>query len=301
MVCYKIKTLAVTGALCVALSACLGSKTEEIKHADLEGSEFLKILAREYRNLSQKEEASYDWFDADHFADKGLAAARGVGVMPENPDNWDIDREYMQQLRKARVELLGNISDKVKRDMPDAAARAYALYDCWVEEQEENWQDSDIAQCRDGFFRTLNYISVAENRGAVHSDIVYDGQENSAHEMEFVINKDLYATNYVVFFPLGSGKINIQGEEALRQVALELEGISDYSITLNGHTDRLGGEYGNLTLSRERAQAVKDYLVKLGINPQNVKLFGFGESDPARVTSDNVSDPANRRVEIFVE
>ena len=72
------------------------------------------------------------------------------------------------------------------------------------------------------------------------------------------------------------------------------------SFLLEGHTDRAGSEKYNLTLSKKRAQQVKDILIKRGINPQIIKLKAYGENMPSIRTKDNVKEEKNRRVEITI-
>jgi OOP family OmpA-OmpF porin len=79
-------------------------------------------------------------------------------------------------------------------------------------------------------------------------------------------------------------------------------------VTVEGYTDSRGTEARNLQLSRERAQTVKDWLIKNGgaLEP-NISTKGFGEAYPvAPNTNENGSDnpigrALNRRVSIVVE
>lgn len=71
---------------------------------------------------------------------------------------------------------------------------------------------------------------------------------------------------------------------------------ADQSVTIEGHTDSAGSDAYNLTLSRERARAVRDYLVSHhGLDAARLKTVGYGEGRPIEG-----SDPAaamNRRVQ----
>jgi OOP family OmpA-OmpF porin len=69
-------------------------------------------------------------------------------------------------------------------------------------------------------------------------------------------------------------------------------------VEVAGHTDAVGAEAYNLQLSEQRAQTVKDYLVRLGVAAERVTVVGYGESEP-RATNDTIEGRRlNRRVEI---
>ncbi len=140
-----------------------GYNLGKLEDKNLEGKEFLTVLAREYRDFSRSEAVSYDWIDSDYFARKGLRAASGYMIEPERPEDWDIPETALLALQEARKNLLETVNEKTYKLSPEASAKAYYLYDCWVEEQEENWQVEHIDSCRNSFFETLNYVSMAKH------------------------------------------------------------------------------------------------------------------------------------------
>lgn len=75
-----------------------------------------------------------------------------------------------------------------------------------------------------------------------------------------------------------------------------------YSALIYGHTDQFGSKTYNEQLSLRRANAVKEYFISKGINPQKIKLIkGFGEEMPAIAKSDAASRQLNRRVLIVAD
>jgi outer membrane protein OmpA-like peptidoglycan-associated protein/tetratricopeptide (TPR) repeat protein len=72
-------------------------------------------------------------------------------------------------------------------------------------------------------------------------------------------------------------------------------------VEIRGHTDRVGAKNYNLFLSRKRAEAVKDFLTKKGIDSRRIKVIGFGYSKPLASNDDEKDGrELNRRVEFRV-
>ena len=57
-------------------------------------------------------------------------------------------------------------------------------------------------------------------------------------------------------------------------------------LQVNGHTDRMGSVDYNRQLSEKRAEAVRDYLVAKGVNPEKIEVFGYGQTMPIRSCAD---------------
>ena len=80
--------------------------------------------------------------------------------------------------------------------------------------------------------------------------------------------------------------------------AIKERGSTDISVV--GHTDAVGSKEYNLTLSKNRANSVRDLLVKQGVDLLSIKTTSHGKENPLIKTRDNVSEPRNRRVEVIV-
>ena len=111
-----------------------------------------------------------------------------------------------------------------------------------------------------------------------------------------------------VLFDYDKAVLKPAAEEALKKVAVVLSQFPESRVTIEGYTDAKGGKAVNLPLSRERAGAVKEWLVKNGNVPAaNVTAKGFGEDNPVapNTNADGTDNPAgralNRRVTIIVE
>jgi len=68
-------------------------------------------------------------------------------------------------------------------------------------------------------------------------------------------------------------------------------------VEIGGHTDSDGGEDGNLTLSQQRADAVKQYLTDQGVPAETLTAVGFGEASPVAPNDTAANKALNRRIE----
>jgi OmpA-OmpF porin, OOP family len=71
-------------------------------------------------------------------------------------------------------------------------------------------------------------------------------------------------------------------------------------ILLEGHADNEGAELFNMTLSVQRAQSVKNYFVKGGIEPERISIKGYGETMPVSSNNTKEGKQTNRRVQIII-
>ncbi len=98
-------------------------------------------------------------------------------------------------------------------------------------------------------------------------------------------------------FDFNKSEIKPEYRDILNRIAGVLTALKGYSISVYGYTDDVGTQAYNLKLSKRRAQAVRDFLLKAGI-PKINTTQGFGKSNP-RVHGDTPqARAANRRVEI---
>lgn len=88
-------------------------------------------------------------------------------------------------------------------------------------------------------------------------------------------------------FGFDASAVRPEGKTALDTFSTQLDGATYGSITVEGYTDRKGSEAYNQTLSGERANAVKEYLVTNGkIDPAKISAVGRGESSPVTKMED---------------
>ena len=99
---------------------------------------------------------------------------------------------------------------------------------------------------------------------------------------------------------LDKSEIEERSYDLLNEVAQALKARTTLRVRIEGHTDSRGPDAYNLKLSSERAESVKAYLVKAGIDSARLEAKGYGEERPidTNLTEDGRSE--NRRVEFNI-
>ncbi|MCW0483208.1 OmpA family protein [Gaoshiqia sediminis] len=85
-------------------------------------------------------------------------------------------------------------------------------------------------------------------------------------------------------YEFGSADLTPGSRAALDSLVQLLELNPTITIELMAHTDHVGSDPFNFTLSQQRAQSVVDYLIEQGINPDRLVAKGYGETWPKKVT-----------------
>lgn len=105
----------------------------------------------------------------------------------------------------------------------------------------------------------------------------------------------------LITFEHNSDIITDVGKTVLEQYYLPLLAKYD-TIQVGGHTDSVGDEKYNVTLSLQRADATKKYLLRLGLKNVNLTTKGYSDSVPVDCTTNEVGrTPKNRRIEFYLD
>jgi len=111
-----------------------------------------------------------------------------------------------------------------------------------------------------------------------------------------------------LLFDYDKAALKPEAELALKKVAIVLSQFPESQVTVEGYSDAKGATSVNMQVSRERAQAVKEWLVKNGgVAASNISTRGFGEHYPVALNTnaDGTDNPLgralNRRVSIIVQ
>jgi len=86
----------------------------------------------------------------------------------------------------------------------------------------------------------------------------------------------------------------------LNQVGQVLTDFPKMRVSIEGHTDSVGTEAGNMRLSQRRAEAVRDYLVSKGVSPDRLEAIGYGPTKPIASNKTARGKAQNRRTEFRI-
>lgn len=103
-----------------------------------------------------------------------------------------------------------------------------------------------------------------------------------------------------ILFGFDSVRIQPDGRENLRTLAANLDKYPDSDILIVGHTDNVGPDAYNQSLSERRAAAAADYLVMQGVARSRIRTAGRGELEPIAGNTDEEGRQRNRRVEVAI-
>jgi len=146
--------LLITEIVALGLVAGCGATFDydALRTSNAAGDGFAPALSREYKSFALFEtDEMMDWPDAAHFGEKTLVAAKGTVPQPEKLEDWRLPPDHVGELSTARARLTRALDRGAGQRWPDQAAVAQVSFDCWVEQQEENWQTNHIALCRQKF------------------------------------------------------------------------------------------------------------------------------------------------------
>ena len=237
---------------------------------------------------------------------KGCADTDGDGI----PDNLDKcpDVKGLQKYQGCSIpdtdkDGINDEEDKCP-DVPGVAA----YQGCKPPEKDRD---------KDGIFDDLDKCpdipGVAENQGCPIPDRDRDGVLDGADKCpdipglpenegcpviakEVIIQTNIAAEN--ILFETGTAKLKSSSFKGLNDVAnimLETAGIRLY---IDGHTDIVGSDTLNQTLSENRAKAVQDYLKSKGLSANRLHASGFGKLRPLADNKTQAGRRQNRRVEL---
>jgi len=144
---------------------------------------------------------------------------------------------------------------------------------------------------RKGYVQESKYISRIDPRFTTPVDLFVD-------IMPIEVGRS-YRLNDI-YFDFNSVELKPESRVVINEFFLFLNENPTLKVSIQGHTDNVGREEKNLTLSENRAKAVYDYLLSLGVDVNRIDYKGKGETNPI-ATNETVEGRAlNRRTEFVI-
>jgi outer membrane protein OmpA-like peptidoglycan-associated protein len=270
VVCIALAALAL--AACTEPQSQLGTENAftQLNNTTPTGSPFTRSLFQQYAQLSKSEYNQGDFKDSDAYKARAMAAAQGTAPAPESVTSRNLPADKVGEISGYRDRLVKALDNGSRDRVPSDAARAQTMFDCWLEQQEENRQPNDIAACRNGFLASLDLI-------------------------ERVPPASRKTESFTLYFDKNKATPTTDSRRELQRVISQARQNRYKEIRIEGYTDRTGSDAYNLKLSQRREAYVHEQLHKAGINA-NIDTNAYGETKAAINTADGVAEPKNRRV-----
>lgn len=103
-----------------------------------------------------------------------------------------------------------------------------------------------------------------------------------------------------VYFDTNKYNVNVASQATLNKLIGVFKEFPDTNILVVGHTDSVGADDYNMTLSKNRANAVTNYLTQRGVNTGRLTTNWFGENQPVHDNSTAEGRAKNRRVNVVI-
>ncbi|MCX6267257.1 MAG: OmpA family protein [Bacteroidetes bacterium] len=195
----------------------------------------------------------------------------------------NVKSESSTEPLKARIELK-NIETKSIREIPmDTLTGNYVA----------------VAPFNSDYIMTVKKADhVYESKYISKVDSVFKTQARIDIEMKPIELNKSYRINDI-YFPFNSFILTLESKIVLDQLLDFLNENQSISIQVQGYTDNIGNDAGNIKLSENRAQSVYNYLIEQGISATRLTYKGFGKSMPV-ASNDSEEGRAKNRRTVFV-
>ena len=138
----------------------------------------------------------------------------------------------------------------------------------------------------------LNTAKLLTGKNIEHNIIMHSIEDILTGKVSIVLSN--------IFFNVDKADLKSESFPELNRLATFLKSNPSARLEISGHTDSQGSEQHNKSLSEQRAQSVKNYLVTKGCNTANITAVGYGASKPVADNASEKGRAANRRVEFRI-
>lgn len=277
----KSKVLTSISGACAAAFLVACSNADMIRKVEREkasGDAFSTALHGEYVALAKSEEAEGDQRDAVHFINKAKVAAAGNAVAVDDFRSRDVRGTSDEAaLKTAHAQLIDALKGGAAKRNPTAAAKAQGMFDCWMQEAEEDIQPADIARCRTGFKVAMAALGPAKRAKKMSKQKTASGSP------------------FTVYFKFDSTDLTDASNGAMFDIMQKIRSHKPKAVRVVAHSDLAGDSKYNKALSEMRAFALQKLLN--GAGAKKVNVVAKGDSEP--IVDTNKPSQTNRRAVII--
>lgn len=198
-------------------------------------------------------------------------------------DGRGYDHIYSFELPELKITISGWVVDKDDEPVPKAIIRIVG---------DDGSNQKEVAR-DDGSFsfnlqRGVKYVMLAGAKGYLNVKQEFESdnaEEDADYGVDFIlaaINKPQIVEN--IFYDFDKATLRPESKDALDEIVQMLRDNPSVTIEMGSHTDRIGTEDYNMSLSDRRAKSVVDYLINAGIPADRLSYKGYGETVPKVVT-----------------
>ena len=207
------------------------------------------------------------------------------------------------QIRKIVKKKKKNLTNRVYYAFDDFSLTAIdssGITDCDIEKNRLFIYNDSLRHIRKARLKTISDIpkstpiveeveAVAPpNEPTIPEEPLYIGEQEVNTEEDFVFENITFETNKAVLRP--------SSFRPLEAIATFLLNHPEYQLLITGHTDNIGTENFNKTLSLQRAKAVAAFLIREGVDLNRLITAGKGELEPVETNETEAGRAQNRRV-----
>ena len=151
---------------------------------------------------------------------------------------------------------------------------------------------------RFGFFADAeNYLAENQNL-STENRMLNEVIERDLYVVPLEVGESIRLNN--IFFDFAKATLREESSHELDRILPYFEKFPNLKIELSGHTDAVGSDEANQKLSEDRANSVREYLIRKGIRIDKIEAVGYGESIPVATNDTDEGRQLNRRVEFKV-
>jgi OmpA-OmpF porin, OOP family len=143
----------------------------------------------------------------------------------------------------------------------------------------------------------VQYKAFSENKDYNHLKIP-SMEGTVTFEYKLIINPPKVYSLDNVFFDTGKSTLKQESSKELNELAEYMLLKKGLKIEIAGHTDNIGNKDANQKLSEDRANSVRNFLIKKGVDASRVSAKGYGDTQPIADNGTDEGRQKNRRTEV---